>query len=53
MLRKFAKVLLRRVVGNKIKHINTIKKFIEDHKKGKKMPPKRIINVVCAAVGLI
>jgi len=53
MMRKVAKLLLKRVAGKKIKHIKTIKKFIDDHKKGKKIPVKQAINAVCAVVGLI
>jgi len=53
MMKFVAKLLLKKVAGNKIKHINTIKKFIDDHKKGKKVPVKQAINAVCAVIGLI
>ena len=54
MMQGFAKLALENPKAQKkIKHINTIKKFIEDGKNGKKATTEEAITACCAVVGLI
>ena len=54
MMQDFAKFALKNPkLRRNVKHVNTIKKFIEDRKGGKKATVNESIDAVCAVVGLI
>ena len=54
MMQDFAKLVLKnKKVSKKVKHVNTIKKFIEDRNGGKEATMEESINACCAVVGLI